>query len=104
MLKTSCPADKPLTPPARLAAVGKRLDTMLEAVKTVHSALNDFYGIAKRRAEGAVRGDRPDANEPALGRRKRSSRASERRQAQPKWYISRRRDIAFALRRKGSVR
>ena len=32
------------TPPARLAAVGQRLDTMLQAVKIVSSALNDFYG------------------------------------------------------------
>jgi hypothetical protein len=43
MLKASCAVDNALTPPARLAAVGKRLDTMLEAVRTVHSALNDFY-------------------------------------------------------------
>jgi hypothetical protein len=44
MLKASCLTDNPLTPPARFAAVGKRLDIMLEAVKTVRSALNDFYG------------------------------------------------------------
>src|SRR5713101_470783 len=44
MLKNSCQADDALTPPARLAAVGKRLDVMLEAVKTVHTALDDFYG------------------------------------------------------------
>ncbi len=44
MLKASCLTDNPITPPARLAAVGKRLDTILEAVKTVRSALNDFYG------------------------------------------------------------
>jgi hypothetical protein len=44
MLKASCLADNPLTPPARLAAAGKRLDTLLQAVKTVHSALGDFYG------------------------------------------------------------
>jgi hypothetical protein len=43
-LKTSCQADNAVTPPARLAAVGKRLDTMLEAVKLVRSALDDFYG------------------------------------------------------------
>jgi hypothetical protein len=45
MLKAACLTDNPLTPPARLAAVGKRLDTMLQAVKTVRSALNDFYGM-----------------------------------------------------------
>ncbi len=44
MLKAACLTDDPLTPPARLAAVGKRLDIMLQAVKTVYSALNDFYG------------------------------------------------------------
>ena len=44
MLKTSCQADDAVTPPVRLAAVGKRLDTMLQAVKVVRSALDDFYG------------------------------------------------------------
>ena len=44
LLKASCLTSDPLTPPARLAAVGKRLDTMLQAVKMVSSALNDFYG------------------------------------------------------------
>jgi hypothetical protein len=44
MLKASCQANDALTPPARLAAVGKRLDAMLQAVKTVRSALDDFYG------------------------------------------------------------
>jgi LTXXQ motif family protein len=44
MLKASCQADDALTPPARLAAVGKRLDVMLQAVKTVRTALDDFYG------------------------------------------------------------
>lgn len=43
MLKASCQPDSALTPPARLTAIGKRLDTMLEAVKTVRSALNEFY-------------------------------------------------------------
>jgi hypothetical protein len=44
LLKTSCLSSDPLTPPARLAAVGKRLDIMLQAVKLVSTALNDFYG------------------------------------------------------------
>ena len=43
LLKTSCLSSDPLTPPARLAAVGKRLATMLQAVKMVSAALNDFY-------------------------------------------------------------
>jgi hypothetical protein len=45
LLKTSCLSSDPLTPPARLAAVGKRLETMLQAVKIVSAALNDFYGM-----------------------------------------------------------
>jgi hypothetical protein len=44
MLKASCQPDGALTPPARLTAIGKRLDAMLEAVKTVRSALDAFYG------------------------------------------------------------
>ena len=44
LLKASCLSSDPLTPPARLAAVGKQLATMLQAVKTVNVALNDFYG------------------------------------------------------------
>ena len=44
MLKTFCQPDNALTPPARLAAVGQRLDSMLQAIKMVRSALEDFYG------------------------------------------------------------
>jgi LTXXQ motif family protein len=43
MLKASCQPDPTLTPPARLAAVGKRLDVMLKAVETVRAALDDLY-------------------------------------------------------------
>jgi hypothetical protein len=43
MLKASCQPDSAVTPPARLAEIGKRLNTMLEAVKTVRSALDAFY-------------------------------------------------------------
>jgi hypothetical protein len=44
ILKASCQPDTSVTPPARLTAIGRRLDTMLQAVKTVSSALNTFYG------------------------------------------------------------
>jgi hypothetical protein len=44
MLKASCPTAEPITPPARLEAIANRLDTMLQAVKTVRAALDDFYG------------------------------------------------------------
>jgi len=44
MLMSSCQGGDAITPPARLEAAGKRLDNMLQAVKTVHTALDDFYG------------------------------------------------------------
>jgi len=44
MLKASCQTNEAITPPARLEAVGKRLDVMLQAVKGVRTALDDFYG------------------------------------------------------------
>jgi hypothetical protein len=43
MLKAACQPGDPATPTARLAAIGSRLDTMLEAVKLVRAALGDFY-------------------------------------------------------------
>jgi hypothetical protein len=43
MLKGTCEPNDALTPPARLAAVGKRLDTMLQAVETVKAAVDDLY-------------------------------------------------------------
>jgi hypothetical protein len=45
MSKSSCPTDNPLTPTARFAALGKRLDTLLQAVKSEIAPLNDFYGM-----------------------------------------------------------
>jgi hypothetical protein len=43
MLKAACQPDDTVTPPARLAAIANRLDTMLQAVKLVRPALEDFY-------------------------------------------------------------
>jgi hypothetical protein len=42
-LKAACQASDAMTPPTRLAAIGKRLDTMLQATKQVRAALEDFY-------------------------------------------------------------
>jgi LTXXQ motif family protein len=44
MLKASCQPDEAITPPARLEAVHNRLNVMLQAVKSVRGALDDFYG------------------------------------------------------------
>ena len=43
IIKAACPSEVPATPPARLAAVGQRLNAMLQAVGTVRPALTDFY-------------------------------------------------------------
>ncbi len=42
-IKAACPAELPATPPDRLAAIGKRLDAMLQGVETVRPALAAFY-------------------------------------------------------------
>jgi hypothetical protein len=42
-VKAACPTEVPATPPARLAAAGKHLHAMLQAVDTVRPALHDFY-------------------------------------------------------------
>jgi hypothetical protein len=42
-LKAACQPGEALTPPARLTAIGKRLDSMLQAVKLVRARLEDFY-------------------------------------------------------------
>jgi LTXXQ motif family protein len=43
--KGDCPNESPLTPTARLAAVGKKLDALLQSIRTVSAPLNDFYGM-----------------------------------------------------------
>ncbi|MGA7791151.1 MAG: Spy/CpxP family protein refolding chaperone [Xanthobacteraceae bacterium] len=42
-IKAACPTQVPATPPDRLAAIGTRLQAMLQAVETVQPALADFY-------------------------------------------------------------
>ena len=43
LLKSSCPSQTPATPPARLAAMATRLDVMIETVRTVRAAADEFY-------------------------------------------------------------
>ncbi len=47
-LKASCEPRDALTPPARLAAVGQRLDAMLQAVKIVRPAMDTLLWLAQR--------------------------------------------------------
>jgi hypothetical protein len=43
-LNESCPKNDPVTPTGRLQGMERRLAAMLEAVRTVEPALDDFYG------------------------------------------------------------
>ena len=45
IVKGSCPSQAPLSPPARLTAIGSRLDAMLQSIKTMSGPLDDFYGM-----------------------------------------------------------
>ncbi len=73
MLKTSCQPNEAITPPARLEAARKRLDVMLEAVKTVRTPLDDFYGRLS---------DEQKAQFEAIGQRR--SASSDQSSATPK--------------------
>ena len=42
-LADACPSSLPATPPARLKAISRRLETMLKAVKNVRPVLEGFY-------------------------------------------------------------
>ena len=57
-LKAACQTEEVLTPPARLAAAAKRLEAMLQAVKQVRAALEDFYATLNDEQRALVRGDR----------------------------------------------
>ena len=41
----ACPTERPITPPGRLAAAEKRLEALLQAVRTVRPAMDAFYGM-----------------------------------------------------------
>jgi hypothetical protein len=42
-LANACPSTLPATPPARVRAISRRLDVMLQAIKNVRAAIDDFY-------------------------------------------------------------
>jgi hypothetical protein len=42
--KTNCSAGEALTPPGRLAAMEQRFNAMLDAIKLVQPAPENFYG------------------------------------------------------------
>jgi hypothetical protein len=61
-LKSSCPPADARTPPARLAAVGARLDSMLQAIGTVRPALDNFYNSLTDEQKAAFDAIGPERN------------------------------------------
>jgi hypothetical protein len=45
IVRAACPTERPLTPPARMAAAEKWLEARLQAVKVVRPALDNFYKL-----------------------------------------------------------
>lgn len=88
LLKSACPTGSPLTPPARLAAAGQRLEALLQAIKTVRPALDDFYGSLS---------DEQKAQFDAIGPRLTS--ASDQSSAPARRVHRRRYGVGHALRR-----
>lgn len=62
ILKSSCPPADARTPPARLAAVGTRLDAMLQAIGTVRPALDTFYNSLTDEQRAAFDAIGPERN------------------------------------------
>jgi hypothetical protein len=62
ILTSSCPPADARTPPARLAAVGMRLDAMLQAIGTVRPALDNFYNSLTDEQKAAFDAIGPERN------------------------------------------
>ena len=63
ILKAACPTDLPSTPTGRLAAMHKRLEAMLEAVRTVRPALEKFYQSLTDEQKARFNALGPDENQ-----------------------------------------
>jgi hypothetical protein len=45
IMRAACPAERPLTPPGRMAAAEKWLEARLQAIKVMRPALDNFYRL-----------------------------------------------------------
>ena len=61
-IRAACPDERPITPPGRLAAAEKRLEALLQAVRTIRPALDEYYGSLseEQKARLYAAGARPD--------------------------------------------
>ena len=71
-LKAHCPTDPTLTPPGRVAAMGQRLNAILEAIKIVQPTLKNFYGALtdEQKARFNLLGSQQGGGQFALSRRR----------------------------------
>jgi hypothetical protein len=82
ILKSSCPPADARTPPARLTAVATRLDALLQAIVTVHPALDNFYNSLtdeQKAAFDAIGPERSGATNALAADREESPRPHHRR-------------------------
>ncbi|HSV24188.1 MAG TPA: Spy/CpxP family protein refolding chaperone [Xanthobacteraceae bacterium] len=77
-LNESCPKNDPITPTGRLEAMERRLSAMLEAVRTVQPALDDFYATLTDEQKGRLSAIEA-SNETTPTYRDRSGRPHQRR-------------------------
>jgi hypothetical protein len=61
-LNESCPKNDPVTPTGRLEAMERRLSAMLEAVRTVQPALDDFYAVLTDEQKARLAALEPSGN------------------------------------------
>jgi LTXXQ motif family protein len=92
ILKSLCPPADARTPPARLAAVGTRLDSMFQAIATVRPALDTFYSSLTDEQKVAFDAHRPRAERRhnCVSRRQRRIPAAS---SPPSWLQCRRHDL-----------
>ncbi len=73
-LNESCPKNDPASPTGRLEVRERRLSAMLEAVRTVQPALDDFYATLSDEQKARLAAIEPSAGtgEPSTDRRRRA--------------------------------
>jgi len=79
-LNESCPKAGPASPTGRLEATERRLSAMLEAVRTVQPALDDFYAALTDEQKARLAAIEPsgDTADPSADRRGRSDQRRRR--------------------------
>jgi hypothetical protein len=80
-LNESCPKNDPATPTRRLETIERRLSAMLEAVRTVQPALDDFYATLTDEQKARLAAIEPsgDAASSSTDRDRRGSRRARGR-------------------------